>query len=661
MRFSPNFLDEIRARIPIADVVGRRVTFDRKKSNPSKGDYWACCPFHGEKSPSFHCENAKGRYHCFGCGVSGDHFRFMTELDGMSFPEAVERLAEEAGVSMPAVDPQAEAKERKRASLYDVMTMAAEFFQQQLQTADGAKARAYLRDRGLAVNVQQAFGLGYATQSRSALKEYLGAKGVEKEKIEACGLVVFGPEIAVSYDRFRDRIMFPILDARERVIAFGGRALSSDVPAKYLNSPETDLFSKSNVLYNYARARKATGKDGSLIVCEGYMDVIALAAAGFGNAVAPLGTALTENQLELAWRVGGEPVLCFDGDGAGLRAAYRSIDTALAGLKPGRSLRFALLPEGEDPDDLIKRAGASAFAEVMAAARPLAAMLWNRETAGQTFDTPERRAQLERTLFGVVATIADENVKRHYQQDVKERLAGFFGTQERKPARSNGGNEWKSRGQQGGGSYGRQGAGGAGQPRLALSESLMNSSLVRRSSTKPSLREATLVVTVINHPMVGAAHFDAFSQLDLIHPIARKLHGGLLDILAEFGAESVDDGQPMDLPGMEAMQARLDERGLGRNMRELDEHVRHNRVWQALPDAAFEDAADGWLQSLALYQRSRTLNTELKLAETAFAKLGDEASYHRLVSIQAEIAKSNGTEALIEGFGVSSGRPLKNF
>ncbi|MEL6746166.1 MAG: toprim domain-containing protein, partial [Pseudomonadota bacterium] len=218
----------------------------------------------------------------------------------------------------------------------------------------------------------------------------------------------------------------------------------------------------------------------SLIVCEGYMDVIALAAAGFENAVAPLGTALTENQLELAWRIGGEPVLCFDGDGAGLRAANRSIDTALAGLKPGRSLRFALLPEGEDPDDLIKRAGPPAFAEVLAAARPLAAMLWNRETSGQTFDTPERRAQLERTLFGVVASIADENVKRHYQQDVKERLAGFFGTGQQNQNRKSSG--WQGRSQQ----SGARPAAGAGQSRLALSESLMNSSLVRRSSTRPS-------------------------------------------------------------------------------------------------------------------------------------------------------------------------------
>lgn len=239
MRFAQSFLEDIRDRIPIADVVGRRVTFDRRKSNPSKGDFWACCPFHGEKTPSFHCENQKGRYHCFGCGASGDHFRFLTELDGISFPEAVERLADEAGIAMPALDPKAAQREKQRASLYDVMTLAVGFFRDQLQTAGGAKARAYLKERGLSPSIQEEFGIGYAPNSRNALKEYLASKGVEREQIEACGLVVHGPEIAVSYDRFRDRIMFPILDARSRPIAFGGRTLSPDNPAKYLNSPET--------------------------------------------------------------------------------------------------------------------------------------------------------------------------------------------------------------------------------------------------------------------------------------------------------------------------------------------------------------------------------------------------------------------------------------
>jgi len=647
MRFSPSFLQEIRDRIPIADIVGRRVTFDRKKSNQAKGDFWACCPFHGEKSPSFHCENQKGRYHCFGCGASGDHFRFLTELDGLSFPEAVERLAEEAGLALPAADPHAEEREKKRASLHDVMELARQFFVDQLQTSDGAKARAYLRDRRLSPAVQNTFSLGYAPSSRSSLKEFLGSKGVEREKIEACGLVVFGPDVAVSYDRFRDRIMFPILDARSRVIAFGGRALSPDVPAKYLNSPETDLFSKSHVLYNYARARKGVDRDGSLIVAEGYMDVIALHSAGFENAVAPLGTALTDAQMELAWRVGGEPILCFDGDGAGLRAAYRSVDTALTGLKPGRSLRFALLPEGEDPDDLIGRAGPEAFQALVDEARPLADMLWTRETGGKIFDTPERRAELERTMYGVVAQISDENVKRHYQQDIKDRMASFFG----------GGNGEQTAGRYGkGGSDfgGRAGRGAAASKRFAVSDSLMNSPLVKSRPNLPHLRDSTLVITAINHPALGLSHFDELAQLELGHPVLQKLHAALLNVFAVAGETG-------EQPTKEDVRQSLIAQGAEAEHDMLQQQIRHNRIWQATEDAAFEDAREGWQQAFDLHMRSRTLNNELRAAEKAFDELGDEESFERLNAIRSETQKEEGIEALIEGFGTLSGRPTRSF
>ncbi len=256
MRFSQTFLDEIRDRVPISDVIAKRVSWDRRKTNVSRGDYWACCPFHGEKSPSFHCEDRKGRYHCFGCGVTGDHFRFLTDLEGLSFPEAVQQIADMAGVAMPQPDPQAERREKERTSLLDVMELATQFFEDQLQQANGAKARAYLRERGLTGRTIETFRLGFAPDSRNALKEFLAGKGIGKEQIEACGLVVHGPDVPVSYDRFRDRIMFPILSSREKVIAFGGRAMSPDAPAKYLNSNETELFHKGNVLYNFA------GRDG---------------------------------------------------------------------------------------------------------------------------------------------------------------------------------------------------------------------------------------------------------------------------------------------------------------------------------------------------------------------------------------------------------------
>ena len=434
MRFSPSFLDDIRERVPISDVIGRHVTWDRKKTNTSRGDWWACCPFHGEKSPSFHCEDRKGRYHCFGCGVSGDHFRFLTELESLSFPEAVQRIADMAGVPMPAPDPQAAQRERQRASLEDVMELAASFFEAQLQGAQGAKARAYLRDRGLSGRTIAAFRLGYSPDSRSALKEHLASRGVDKEQIEACGLVVHGPEIAVSYDRFRDRIMFPILSSRERVIAFGGRALAPGAPAKYLNSNETELFHKGNVLYNFARARRACGQDGTVIVVEGYMDVIALAQAGVENVVAPLGTALTENQLRLLWRVTPQPVVCFDGDEAGQRAANRTVDLALPQIGAGRSLRIAVLPAGKDPDDLVRDDGREPFDQVIAAARPLADVIWAREAGSGVFETPESRAELESRLRQTTALIGDESLRRHYQQDMRDRMQAFFGGAARWPA-----------------------------------------------------------------------------------------------------------------------------------------------------------------------------------------------------------------------------------
>jgi DNA primase len=435
MRFDNAFLDEIRDRVPISSVIGQRVTWDRKKTNASRGDYWACCPFHAESTPSFHCEDKKGRYHCFGCQVTGDHFRFLTEQEGVSFPEAVERIAGLAGVPMPVRDERAEEREKQRTSLIDVMELATGFFQDQLQSAAGARARAYLRDRGLTPATQQSFRLGYAPESRNALKEFLASKGVEKAQIEACGLVRHGDDIPVSYDYFRDRIMFPIPDSRGRIIAFGGRALSADALAKYMNSPETELFHKGNVLYNYVRARKAIARGGAIIAVEGYMDVIALAQAGFENVVAPLGTALTENQLELLWRMSSEPVLCFDGDAAGLKAAWRAADLALPAIQPGRTARFALLPEGKDPDDLVKAQGAEAFRQVLADARPLADLIWMRETSGRVFDTPERKAELEKSLRELTSRIKDENVRFHYSQEMRERVQTFFGRAKQKPLR----------------------------------------------------------------------------------------------------------------------------------------------------------------------------------------------------------------------------------
>jgi len=644
MRFPPSFLDEIRDRVPISSVIGQRVSWERKKTNASRGDYWACCPFHGEKTPSFHCEDKKGRYHCFGCGVSGDHFRFLTELDGLSFPEAVERVAGMAGVPMPARDPEAEKREKERATLHDVMELATKFFQDQLQAAIGAKARAYLRDRGLTPATQQGFRLGYAPDSRNALKEFLAGKGVEKAQMEACGLTYFGPDVPVSYDRFRDRIMFPIPDSRGRIIAFGGRALSPEVSAKYLNSPETELFHKGNVLYNFARARKAMQKDGTVIAVEGYMDVIALAQAGFENVVAPLGTALTENQLELLWRMAGEPVLCFDGDRAGLKAAWRAADLALPAIEPGRSARFALLPEGQDPDDLVRNAGPDAFRAILADARPLADLLWQRETSGGVFDTPERKAELEKTLRELASRIRDESVRFHYSQEMRDRVHAFFGATRNRQSRPGDRDRGKS------GQGGQWARGGAAAGRLAVSDSLARSALVKKAGGVLPLRETVLIVALVNHPALVDAYFDAVETLDLVHPDLRRLHVAVIDALAHDVAHD-----------RAAVVEALGRAGLTECWQRSVDLVRKARQWPALEDAALDDAREAFLQALHLHHNARTLHRELKAAEAALATDPTDENYRHLVEIQAQFRDVQATEALVEGFGVSSGRAGRSF
>ena len=420
MALPPQFLDELRARLPASEVIGRAIRLARRGR-----EHVGLCPFHNEKTPSFTVNDDKAFFHCFGCGAHGDIIGFVMQHDGLPFPEAVERLAGEAGLSVPKPTPEARARAAREASLLEVLDKAAEWFARALARDDGAAARAYLDSRGVDAPAQARFRLGYAPGRGRALASLLAGEGIDEALALDAGLIRRAERAGESFDFFRNRLMFPIADGRGRVIGFGGRVLGDGQP-KYLNSPEGPVFRKGRTLYNLAGARVPAREAGTVIVAEGYMDVIALSAAGFDNAVAPLGTALTEDQLAALWRLAPEPVLCLDGDTAGRRAAARAAARALPLLGPGRSLRFALLPEGEDPDSLVRRQGPAAVAGCLERAWPLVEVIWRQAAAGAA-DTPERRAGVRKRLDELAAEIADRDVRDQYRAEFRRRFEAAFG------------------------------------------------------------------------------------------------------------------------------------------------------------------------------------------------------------------------------------------
>ena len=423
MSLSAQFLDELRQRTSLSTLIGRSV-----KLVKAGREFKACCPFHNEKSPSFYVNDDKGFYHCFGCSAHGDAIRFLTEAKGLSFIDAVKELAQAAGMELPAPDPRAAERNEQHAGLYDVLTGAAAWFEEQLAGVEGAVARAYLHKRGISDRLAKAFGIGFAPDSRGKLKTAL--KGFGESRLIETGLLILVEE-KEPYDRFRGRVMIPIKDARGRVIAFGGRVLDGGEP-KYLNSPDTPLFDKGRTLFNLDRAGPASRKSGRIIVVEGYMDVIALAGAGIEEAVASLGTALTEMQLERLWRLAEIPILCFDGDKAGHKAALRVAHRALPAVAPGRTLRFALLPAGQDPDDLVRTGGATAVEAVLGQAISLDELLWRAEYQAQPLTTPEAKAGLRRRLGDLTATIQDGDVRYQYQAEFRRRFDEAFGNPQRR-------------------------------------------------------------------------------------------------------------------------------------------------------------------------------------------------------------------------------------
>ena len=567
MAFPPGFLDQLRSRLSIVEVVGRRVKLAKRGRN-----HLGLCPFHNEKTPSFNVSEDRGGYKCFGCGAAGDMFTFVMRTENLSFPEAVEKLAGEAGVEVPRMDPAERERAQRSKGLAEVLEAAAQYFAAQLETTAGAKARAYIERRGLLPDTVTRFRLGYSPASRVALKDAMLARGFTEAVLLEAGLLGKPDDGGPSYDRFRDRLMYPIADRRGRVIAFGARALG-DVQPKYLNSPETPVFHKGRTLYNLAMAREAAGAVGTVVVAEGYMDVIALAQAGIAHAVAPLGTALTEEQMAELWRLAAEPILCFDGDRAGYAAALKAADRALPLLEPGRSFRFALLPAGQDPDDLIRAQGAPAMQGILDGAIPLADLLWRREAEGRALDTPERRAGLKKALTDLAQGIQHPSIRELYLAEFRQRLDDFFAAQRARPPQSGfqrgaGGNRrWPD----------TRGPGNPMANQLALQKAV--GSMVRGGTS----RAAQIVLGIITHPWLLERHFDEIEGMVFDHPDLDSLKTATINVFAATGR--------LDATGLESHLSDCGQRGLIEKVRDLagkvpkafllpgDDHMKVEAEW----------------------------------------------------------------------------------
>jgi DNA primase len=626
MRYGESTLEEVLRRTDLVRLVGRRVKLQRRGRL-----FWGLCPFHKEKSPSFKVESERRNYKCFGCGASGDAFKWLMEIEGLNFPEAVERLAGEAGVSLPKPSPEEEARESRRKNLYEIVEAACLFFEQQLVAPNGAAAREYLIRRGLREDSWKRFRLGYAPQSRSALVAHLEAGGIPEPDLIAAGLARdYAGEGARDF--FFHRIMFPIADGKGRLVAFGARALEDDTKPKYINTGETALFSKGHLLYNYHAARSAAFKSSQIIVAEGYMDVIALVRAGFEAAVAPLGTALTADQLSLLWRTAPEPILAFDGDEAGQGAAARAALMALPLLNPGHSLRFAFLPAGEDPDTLLRTAGVEAMRSVFDAALPLVDVVWSVVVEGGVFDTPERKAALILRLNEKLGEIASPDVRRFYLEAAGAKLltengikSFVYGDQLRASV----------------GATKRTQPAARSLHTIAVSTAVKTSSLARakqdsgRVRSGPSavaarrLKEIEVLALLLDAPEILEHCYESVATLPLADPSLDSLRHELLN-LAASGLRLENTGLEDHLvrAGMASLLGRLKTR----RAQILDQpgHSRNGESGEAI-DANASKAR--WLEAAAQLREMAEFEAERKNALERFVSEANEESWRKWHSL----------------------------
>ena len=587
MSFSNRFLDELRNRTSLVDLVGRKVNLHQRGR-----EHTGLCPFHKEKTPSFTINEEKGFFHCFGCGQHGDAISFVIETENLTFPEAVERLANHAGMEVPRSTPEEEQREKRRGSLLDAVAAATKWYQQRLHGPEGKIALSYFKNRGLDSETIMDFRLGYAPPLRrnepSRLAADLKKEGFEDATLLEAGLLTAPDDGRAPYDFFRNRIMFPIADRRDRVIAFGGRVLGDGEP-KYLNPRDTPLFDKRRTLYNHAKTLKALRDAKEVIVAEGYMDVIALSQGGFAAAVAPLGTALTEEQIETLWKFVEEPVLCFDGDNAGQRAAGRAAERALPLLKPGKSIRFAFLPEGQDPDSLLAEQGPAALRNILDAAQPLAEVVWDIERRAGPTDTPERMAGLKARLRQQASRIAEPTVREQYRNLFDERT-----TPQRRgqglPSRGN--RRW-------------------GQP----IETRPRTNLAAAAAS--TLWQRILLAALINHP----ALIDEFGE----QLIDVSLDANLDKLREELHV--IVTANP-DLDG-QVLHSHLNSSGFA----DILSHVLDQSVLESCaftrPDAPLKTAREGVARILVQFQHQRQLADHRAFGQQAAKEVDSEESYAR--------------------------------
>ncbi len=553
MRFPEEFLNELKSRVRLSDVVGKKVALKKRGK-----DWVGLSPFSNEKTPSFYVHDDRGFYKCFSTQKSGDAITFLMETERLTFAESVEKLARDYGLELPTQSPAEQQQYRRRTTLIEWVEKACVFFENQLVRSGGREAREYLEKRGFKQDAWERHRMGFAPEGWRNLYEYLTKEGATPEELIEAGLVVQpdndgsegqsgNAKSRQPYDRFRNRVIFPITDTGGRVIAFGARTLEPDGKPKYLNSSDSPLFHKGRTLYRYMAAREelAKIKEGplsrGLLVTEGYVDAIALAEAGIGTAVAPLGTALTEEQLDLLWRAGPEPILCFDGDAAGIRAAWRACDRALPHIEPGKSLFFVLLPDGMDPDDVVRVRGAPAMREMLAGARPLVDLLWSREIDAEPLDTPERWAGFEARLMNAAALIKHQGVRKAYERELRDRLYWHA-----RAARGPGQGGGKASGQTAGVTLGKKGfsPGPTRWPGLRL---------VVRALESPKIMEQApeaLAKAVFDDPDVDAirnAAFDVYNGSEMLDRTTVAAHLRSLDRKRAVELlETFPVGQPMD-------------------------------------------------------------------------------------------------------------------